>query len=226
MAKNCHDKHRQRLRKRFVQEGLDSFEVHNALELLLFNSIPRGDTNELAHILLDTFGSFSGVLDADHDNLLKVKGVGERTATLLELIPELCRLYMEDKAKPHKTYDTTEALCDLFIPKFIGRTQECVYAACFDNASKLIACQMLAKGTADTVLFPVKEIVQFVCNRNAANVAIAHNHPMGLCNPSSSDVTNSTDLKETLRKIQIRLVDHIIVGKNGDALSLVEYGVL
>ena len=96
--KNIHEGHRDRLRKRFLDEGLDNFHDHNVLELLLFYSIPRKDTNEEAHNLIDTFGSLSGVFNASHEDLCKVKGIGENTATLIKMMPELFKKY-EGKSK-------------------------------------------------------------------------------------------------------------------------------
>ena len=89
-----HDGHRERLRERFLREGLDSFEDHNILELLLFYVIPRKDTNELAHLLLDRFGSLSAVLEAPYEELKTVPGIGELSASLLCLIPEISRKYL------------------------------------------------------------------------------------------------------------------------------------
>ena len=86
-----HDGHRERMKKRFLEHGLDNFDDVNALELLLFYALPRKDTNALAHALLDRFGSLAGVLDASAADLLSVDGVGESIAGLLRLIPERSR---------------------------------------------------------------------------------------------------------------------------------------
>ena len=90
---NLHEGHRQRLKERFIKNGLSDFEDHNVLELLLFYSVPRSDTNELGHKLLKKFGSLSNVFDAPVDELCKVEGIGLHSATLIKLIPELCNLY-------------------------------------------------------------------------------------------------------------------------------------
>ena len=76
---NIHSGHRERMRERFLKEGLDNFQDHNALELLLFYAIPQKDTNEEAHRLIDTFGSLSEVFDASYDELCNVKGIGPRS---------------------------------------------------------------------------------------------------------------------------------------------------
>ena len=94
---NVHEGHRQRIRERFLKEGLENFHDHNILELLLFHSIPVKDTNEEAHALINRFGSLSEVFDADYEELCKVKGIGERSALLIKLMPELFREYEKDK---------------------------------------------------------------------------------------------------------------------------------
>ena len=84
-----HENHRKRMKERFLREGLTHFEPHNVLELLLFYSIPQKDTNELAHTLIDRFGSLTGVFEAAYTDLIEIDGVKEHTATLIKLIPEL-----------------------------------------------------------------------------------------------------------------------------------------
>src|SRR5690554_7825953 len=86
-----HTGHRDRVKNRFLNEGLDSFDQHQVLELLLFYSIPYKDTNELAHELINRYGSLAAILEADPFELQKVKGVGKNTAVLLSLLPQLCR---------------------------------------------------------------------------------------------------------------------------------------
>ena len=101
-----HEGHRQRLKNRFLEHGLESFEKHNILELLLFYSIPQKDTNDLAHTLLDHFGTLRGVFEADFSELIKIPGIKENTATLIKLIPELAREYMFEEVSEDKVFDT------------------------------------------------------------------------------------------------------------------------
>ena len=104
-----HDGHRQRMKERFLGHGLDNFNDINALELLLFYAAPRRDTNALAHALLDRFGSFSAVLEADEQELLAVPGVGENAVTLLRLIPAVSRRYLLDKSPADEPVNSAEA---------------------------------------------------------------------------------------------------------------------
>ena len=91
-----HDGHRERLKRRFLNEGLDGFEPHQILEMLLFYAIPRRDTNEIAHALLERYGSLSGVFDADPNDIATVSGMGLHSALLLSFVPQVSRFYFKD----------------------------------------------------------------------------------------------------------------------------------
>ena len=121
-----HDGHRKRLTARFLAEGLEGFAPHQALELLLFYSIPRQDTNELAHRLIDRFGSLSAVFEAPFEQLLEVEGVGEKTASLLKLMPAMARVYYSARQEGAFVRSNQDAQA-LLLPRFLGRQEELVY---------------------------------------------------------------------------------------------------
>lgn len=106
--KDIHVGHRERLKNRFLNEGLDDFEKHNILELLLFYAIPRVDTNEIAHDLIREFGSLSEVMNANFDDLVKVDRITPNAAVLLKLIPSLARAYLTDKSPAGEVFDSAE----------------------------------------------------------------------------------------------------------------------
>ena len=107
--------HRSRLKERFKNDGLDSFNEINALEILLFYAVPRSDTNPLAHRLLDRFGSFAAVLDADYNDLLEVEGVSDHTATFLKLLPEAARYYQSGKIMQRQELATLADIGEFFV---------------------------------------------------------------------------------------------------------------
>ena len=94
---NEHSGHRERMRKKFIENGFDVFETHEALEMFLYYAIPRKDTNPLAHRLLDRYITVGGVCDAPIDELMKEFGLSENAAALLKMLPEMARLYTESK---------------------------------------------------------------------------------------------------------------------------------
>ena len=216
-----------RLRDRFRKEGcdLDHFEPHNTLELLLFYCAPQKDTNELAHLLIDEFGSISGVFDASYEELIKVNGVGEYTATFLKMIPALFRVYEQDRVKDEVVLDSAEKAGRYFVPKFIGRTEELVFAACLDSECKVKCCEVVNHGTVSAATVNVRKIAEYAMKYNATNIIIAHNHPYGLAVASPEDIMTTDAIYYALQLIGIDLTDHIIVAKD-KAVSLAEIGVI
>lgn len=220
---NLHEGHRQRLKDRFLKEGLSNFEDHNILEILLFYSVPRADTNEIAHRLLKKFGSLSAVFDASVEELCTVDGIGVHSATLIKLIPEISSAYGVDKTRNIKIFNSVQELGAYFVPKFIGKKDEESYILLLDNKNKAIKCELIAKGNVDAVQLSVRSIISRAINYNATSVVIAHNHPAGVAIPSASDIKMTKRLFEALRLADIKLKDHIIVADD-DFVSLRQSG--
>lgn len=209
-----HEGHRQRLKNRFLNDGLSGFEKHNILELLLFYSIPQKDTNDIAHELLKTFGSLKGVFEADFNELIKVKGVKENTATLLKLIPEVARQYMLEEVDSEKVFDTVEKIGKYFIRKYIGEINEVVYMMLLDNGYKVINVVRLHEGSVNSSSISLRQIMTEVLKSNASMVVIAHNHPNGAPVPSMEDMNTTYSLKSTLSSYDVKLIEHILVAGN------------
>jgi DNA repair protein RadC len=219
-----HDGHRQRLIQRFLEEDLDGFEPHNVLELLLFYAIPRKDTNELAHVLIDTFGSLKGVMDAPYEELLKIRGIGPNAAALIKIMPSLTRLYYSN-TECGVTLDTSEKSGEYFLPYFIGHTEEVVRLACLDASGKVISNQILYRGSVNAAEVNIRKIVNIALRNNAMGVILAHNHPGGLPLPSQEDVATTKSLRDALMPMGILLMDHIIVADR-EFVSMARSGVL
>ena len=115
---SVHKGHRERLKRRFLETGLDSFTDVQALELLLFYAIPQKDTNPIAHALLDRFGSLSQVLDADVEELKKVPGISDHAATLLRLVTDLGRFYQVDSSQRTEVLTSLDACGHYLVPRF------------------------------------------------------------------------------------------------------------
>ncbi|MDD3430228.1 MAG: DNA repair protein RadC [Oscillospiraceae bacterium] len=218
-----HDGHRQRLRKRFLEDGLENFEEHNVLELLLFYAHSRADTNALAHVLIDTFGSISAVMDAPYDALLQVSGVGEQAATLLKLVPQLASVYNSDKFAMGTCLHSTQEVGQYFVPLFYGKQHEEVHMLSLDDKHKIIRRTKLFEGTVNATPITVKKVVSEAVNANATSVVLAHNHPAGLALPSANDRHVTKRINTALELINIRLLDHIIVAEN-EFISMAESG--
>lgn len=220
---SMHEGHRDRLRERFMKEGLDAFSDIQALELLLFYCIARRDTNPIAHNLLERFGSFSQVLDAPAAELAKVEGVGERTAAYLSLIAASARFYATDKNRSITALPTLESCAEYLLPYFVGRTTEVVFLLCLDAKCKVLSCNCVSEGNVNTAGISVRKVVEQALASNATTVVMAHNHPGGLAVPSMEDIQTTKQIAAALMAVEIQLADHIIVADE-DYVSLTQSG--
>lgn len=225
MADDVHSGHRKRLKKRFLLNDIDDFEHHNILELLLFFSIPRSDTNVIAHKLMNKFGSISEVFDAPLQELVNVDGITETSATLIKLIPSLSRVYMQNKVSDMVFMDTSKKMGEYFVNRFIGKTKEIVYIMCLDSSHSVISCELLTQGTVSSANISMRKLVEIVIRTNACGVVLSHNHPRGLAVASNEDVITTVSVKNILNQLDINLLDHIIVAQNQYA-SLAEMGYI
>ena len=218
-----HDGHRERMKKRFLEEGLDSFTQIQALELLLFYCIPQKDTNPLAHALLDRFGSLSQVLEAPVEELRKVPGVGDHTATFLHLITEAGRFYLVNRSSQEKILPTLESCAEFMLPFFFGRKVETVFLLCLDAKCKVLCCKEIGEGSVNAAGISVRRVVETALNAGATTVVLAHNHPSGLALPSVEDIQTTRRVATALSAVEIHLADHIVVA-DGDYVSMVQSG--
>ena len=206
-----HDGHRERLRASFIENGLDSFNELNSLELLLFYAIPRRNTNELAHRLLDTFGSLSGVMNAEREELMQVEGVGENAATFISLIPQIMRKSCISETVNIRFINGSEDAGKFFVPRFLHKKEETLLMLCLDSLKRIISCTEINCGSVNAVETNIRRIVETALKFRASAVIIAHNHPNGIALPSREDDISTRLVRNTLNTVGIQLVDHIIV---------------
>lgn len=218
---SVHKGHRERLKQRFLEEGLDHFTDVQVLELLLFYAIPQKDTNPIAHALLDHFGSLSQVLDAPVEELRKVTGIKDNAATLLALVTQLCRYYQVDSAQRVEILNSLEACGNYLVPRFFGRTRETVFLLCLDAKCKVICCKELGEGSVNAASISIRKVVEMALGSNATSVVLAHNHPSGLALPSEEDVLTTKRLYMALQAVDIVLADHMVVA-DGDYVSMAQ----
>ena len=220
---SIHDGHRQRMKERFREEGLDHFSDIQVLELLLFYCIPRKDTNPIAHALLNRFGSLSQVLDAPIEELAKVPGMGESAATFLSLTTAVGRYYQVDRAMKVEILSSIDQCGQYLVPFFYGRRNETVFLLCLDAKCKVLCCKELGEGSVNSAGVPIRRIVETALGVNATTVILAHNHPSGIAVPSSEDVLATQRVAAALRTVEIYLADHIVVADD-DFVSMVQSG--
>ena len=222
-TESIHKGHRERLKQRFLTEGLDNFTDIQVLELLLFFAIPVKDTNPIAHALLEHFGSLSRVLEADAEELKKVKGIKEHAATLLALVVELCRYYQVNCSQQTQILSTLDECGKYLVPYFFGRTRETVFLLCLDAKCKVICCKEIGEGSVNTASISVRKVMETALAANATTVVLAHNHPSGIAVPSNEDIQTTRRIAAALNAVEIHLADHIVVAE-GDYVSMVQSG--
>ena len=219
-GKILHKGHRERLRQKFIKAP-ESLEKHEFLELLLTFSIPRANTNHIAHNLLNKFGSFSAIFDASIKCLSSVEGVGFISAVLIKTVSVMIRFYTEDKTLPSNKIITNDQVGQMLMNKFIGRSEECVALILLDAKMRLLFCDIICKGNFNRVDVNMCEIVHLILNHHAKYAIVAHNHPSGLALPSKDDIETTISIKNALKMINATLLDHFILSDN-DYVSLAD----
>ena len=210
--RQLHKGHRDRLRERYLREGLDNFEDHQVLELLLFQAIPRLDTNPIAHRLMQRFGSVSAVLEGDPKDLAAVEGVGANAAAFLSMIPQVTRRYFLDRIRhTRKPLNTSEAAAEYLVPLMAGRSEEVFYVICLDSQLRVLYPSLISEGTVKDAYVHPRHVVEAAVRHKAAAVVLAHNHPAGTVKPSNHDHSITRRLVQALGGIDIKVVDHVIV---------------
>lgn len=209
--KGMHTGHRQRVKERFLNAGLDAFQLHEILEFLLFFGVPYKDTNPIAHNLIEKYGSFSAVFDAPIESLKDVSGMTDNAAILIKALPGISRMYMNDKLK-QTVYLGALLPCIKYLESlFLGLAKEEMYLLLLDSHHNLILHKKVAQGSVNEVPFLIREIQERVFFSNASNIILAHNHPSGNPEPSKEDVDTTKIIYKSLSYINVVLLDHVIV---------------
>ena len=206
-----HDGHRARMKTRFVRNGLDNFDDHSVLELLLFYAVPRRDVNELAHALLDHFGTLDAVFEASCEDMMRVPGVGENVATLLTLIPQVGRRYQMAKRRQQTILRSSEDAGNYLVPLYLYERTEVVYLLCLDAKCGLISCKEVGRGVVNAAEVSVRAIVETALSQKAVSVILSHNHVDAYALPSREDELTTRRIRDALLLVGITLADHIIV---------------
>lgn len=206
-----HDGHRDRLRKRFIEEGAEGFAAHNLLELLLFYAIPRKDTNETAHLLLRRFGDVQSVLSAPIEELCKVEGINQSSAALIRMCGELGTRYCAGRTDDLKRFYSFDDIGEYLVKLYWGVTEETVYVLLLNSGGSLIKTAQVCTGSVNSTAVNMRAIVSAALSANAACVVLAHNHPGGTAFPSAEDLTTTKTVANALAVSGIELAEHFVV---------------
>ncbi|MCD7778564.1 MAG: hypothetical protein LUH47_08685 [Clostridiales bacterium] len=219
--KSIHAGHRKRVTARYIKEGsLANFADHQILEFLLFYAYPQGDTNEIAHRILEEFGgSLIALFNASPDEIRRRCGVTESTAALLSLISDLAGYYIKKTNEEPKYLDTPERVQKYAVSRFAGKNAcvETFYIICLEMKNKKMALLndlIIISNSPDSVELSMKEVVEKVLMTKTKYIVLTHNHPGGNLTPSGTDIKTTTTIKNYLEPLGIKVLDHIIVSGN------------
>ncbi len=207
-----HEGHRNRMLEREKSE--EALQDHELLEILLFNPIPRKNTNEIAHRLLETFGSLDRVLSADEGELMRIEGVGKHTAQYLASVSELVRRVAARRISA-PTAVSFGNFSSFVRERFLGLKEEAVDIFCLDKFDRIKHTARFASGNRQCVVLSMDEVSRVLLAHRPFGVVVAHNHPDAPCCPSMEDDRFTAQLQLLCSLNGIKLRDHIIIGRNG-----------
>jgi len=220
-----HAGHRERLRDRFLNAGPDSLADYELLELILFSALPRVDTKPMAKALLERFGSFAAVISADPRRLEEIKGLGRAGVVCLKAVQAAALAFMREDIMDQPILSSWDKLLRYCKASMGHSTTEQFRILFLNNKNALIADEVQQRGTVNhTPVYP-REVIKRALELGATAIIMVHNHPSGDPTPSQGDIAMTRQVVEAAGKLQIRVHDHLIIGRN-DHVSFKALGLL
>jgi len=206
--------HRKRLKQKYEQNGINGWLDYEILEFILFYAIPRKDTKLIAKRLLSKFKTIRGILDADRKEIESVKGISKNSTLFLKLLKDIFVFYMEQNIHERDLLSSPKLVYDYLKARLKGLADEEFKMMFLDSRNQLISMESLKNGTVNRVIVFPRKIVERALYNHAVGVIIAHNHPSGSIEPSVEDQNITETIREALNTVDIKLLDHIIIGGN------------
>lgn len=222
---NIHAEHRKRVKKKFKASGLEHFECHEVLELLLYYAIPQKDTNPIAHALINKFHNFNNCLDASVEELMEVDGIKEHTALLIKLVPAIMRRYHIEKSKEIKYIKDQRMAKDYITQRYDCTEVESFFIICLRADSSILDSTTLSIGTCSRVEVQIRELTEYVLKNKCNKIIISHNHPNGDVTPSDEDIVMTQKLDQSCILNDIEIVDHVVISTE-DVYSFKKTGLM
>lgn len=210
--------------KKYILNGIKSFDDHEQLEILLYSVFTRCNTNEISHRLIARFGSLEKVFEASIDELKTVEGIGETAAIKINYFGELFRM-LTAKNPTNISLNTSLKLIDYCLTLYTMPTsREIIYALYLDSNLNLISHTEVGRGKTDFANLDLKMLVKGIFRTECVNLVLVHNHPSGKEIISNADICTTRELSAFLQKLRISLTDHIIIhGNTGHSLRSMDY---
>ena len=208
--------HRKRFKEKFLSMDDLSINIpdYELIELLLFFSIPRCDTNNLAKDILNEFKTINNIIYAEKNQLLGIKGVGENTFLLIKIIKTIIHKVLNDQLKEKPLLNSISKVIEYAKISMGNLKIEILKILFLDVKNQLISDENIQRGTVNQTPVYIREIIKRALDLGATSLIMLHNHPSGDLTPSSNDIFITKQLKEACDKIGITLHDHIVIGRH------------
>ncbi len=218
--------HRQRMRDKFMEQGLSAFTDDEILEMLFSFGTPREDCKERAKETRKHFGSLAAALEASSLELQQIRGVGPSNIFALKFIHEVARKFLKTRLKGKTYIQAAGDLVDYLAHAFSFHRREVFVVTFLDTRHGIIAVEQLFQGTLSASVVYPREVMVKALQHNAAALVFAHNHPSGFTEPSPEDRAITRKLYLAARTLDINVLDHIIIGKEGNFFSFADQGIM
>lgn len=206
--------HRERLRSRFTEGGIERFTDEEVIEFLLTLGTPRKDVKIPARQALKQYGSLSGVLSAPLNELKNIKGLGDKNVLYLKLIHEVAGRYLRDRTIKTTFFNSSRAVYDYLFHSMRDLKREVFKVLFLNRKNELVYDQdVFLGGLTGSAVYP-SEIMKLALKKSAAALVFVHNHPSGDPEPSPEDKKLTKNLVWASQLLSIRVLDHIIIGHN------------
>ena len=232
MSEKDNQGHRERIKEKFLKNGIDGFAEYEILELLLTYCIPRKDTKPIAKDLLNKFKTLDNVFKADFDKLSVIDGLGNNSIAFRKLIGDLPSIIYKDELKNKKLVNkeilkisNKDILLNYLRNKIGYEEKEKFYVIYLSSSNEVIEFEENSVGTLDRSSVYPREIHKKIINLNAKSVILAHNHPSDNITPSKSDIELTNEIAKGLKNFGALLIEHIIITKNS-YFSFLEEGLI
>lgn len=209
--------HRQRLRKRFAENGPKALQDYELMELLLARSIPRRDVKPIAKTLINRFGGFAGALGAPLERLTEINGVGPAVALDLKIVAAAGQELAIGEVKRRQNLSSWKDVIDYCRTTIAFQEREEFHILFLDKRNGLIRNELQSHGTVDHTPVYTREVIKRALELSATALILVHNHPSGDPSPSAADIKMTKELIDVAAPLGIVVHDHIIIGRNGHA---------
>ncbi|AOA07705.1 MULTISPECIES: RadC family protein [Pseudomonas] len=213
----------ERPREKLLQHGSGSLSDAELLAIFLRTGVSGKSAVDLARHLLSEFGSLRALLEADLRAFCRQLGLGPAKFSQLQAVLEMSRRHLAERLRRESALESPQAVRDYFKALLRHEPHEVFGCLFLDTRHRMLAFEVLFRGSIDSASVYPRQVVKRALAHNAAAVIFCHNHPSGISEPSQADRTLTRRLIQALDLIEVRVLDHFIVG-DGQPLSMVERG--